>query len=507
MDKYVDVVVVGAGNGGLVAAATTARAGLKTLLIEKHNIPGGCATSFVRGRFEFEPSLHELCNVGDAENPGTIYKIFEGLGAKVDWRYDPACYRAVVRGKDGYDVKLPIGIEQFCDAMEKAVPGCRDSVHEMFVLKEKCDAATDYIYSKQGKPNPIVMLLKHADFMRCACHSVEDVENALGMPEKAKNIFNTYWGYLGVPTDELNCMHFINMIYSYVDKKPAMPAKRSHELSLSLCKQIYDAGGEIWYNSACEKMLYDDSGRCIGIVANGTNIYAKQVVSNAIPNAVINMSDPKKIPEHSVKLANARKFGISVATIYLGLDCSIEELGLKDYTTFIMKDPNPRKQWDTRNDMSLYIVNSLNLVVPDCTPEGTCSLFFTVPVQGSDLPKDMKPQDYKKYKNDLAKKFIEDYEQFSGLKIQEHIEEISVATPVTFARYLGTPDGTIYGYNLSGWDSILFRIQADAANKDNTIPGLQFCGGHGTHGDGYSSAYLSGSNTANKVIKLVKEGK
>ena len=46
--KY-GVIVIGAGNGGLAAAATTAKAGLKTLLLERHNIPGGSASSFVRG--------------------------------------------------------------------------------------------------------------------------------------------------------------------------------------------------------------------------------------------------------------------------------------------------------------------------------------------------------------------------------------------------------------------------------------------------------------------------
>ena len=34
MDKMYDVIVVGAGNGGLTAAATTASEGLKTLLLE-----------------------------------------------------------------------------------------------------------------------------------------------------------------------------------------------------------------------------------------------------------------------------------------------------------------------------------------------------------------------------------------------------------------------------------------------------------------------------------------
>ena len=63
MKKY-DVIVIGAGNGGLAAAATCAKEGLSTLLLERHNIPGGSASSFVRGRFEFEPSLHELAGVG-----------------------------------------------------------------------------------------------------------------------------------------------------------------------------------------------------------------------------------------------------------------------------------------------------------------------------------------------------------------------------------------------------------------------------------------------------------
>ena len=59
METY-DVVVIGAGNGGLTAAATLAKAGLDVLLLERHNIPGGAATSFCRGRFEFEVALHQL---------------------------------------------------------------------------------------------------------------------------------------------------------------------------------------------------------------------------------------------------------------------------------------------------------------------------------------------------------------------------------------------------------------------------------------------------------------
>ena len=47
-----DAVIIGAGNGGLVAAAQLAIKGKKVLLLEQHNIIGGFSTSFVRGRFE-----------------------------------------------------------------------------------------------------------------------------------------------------------------------------------------------------------------------------------------------------------------------------------------------------------------------------------------------------------------------------------------------------------------------------------------------------------------------
>ncbi|MBU3918241.1 NAD(P)-binding protein, partial [bacterium] len=75
-----DVIVIGAGNGGLTSAATLAQKGVKVLVLEQHNIPGGCATSFCRGRFEFEVALHQLSGLGTAKKPGPL----RGLLTKLD---------------------------------------------------------------------------------------------------------------------------------------------------------------------------------------------------------------------------------------------------------------------------------------------------------------------------------------------------------------------------------------------------------------------------------------
>lgn len=509
MKKEYDVIVVGAGNGGLVSASLCAKKGLKTLLLEKHNIPGGCATSFRRGRFEFEPSLHELCSLGTKEKPDNIMKIFNACGAEVDWRYEKDCFRVILKGENGYDVTLPADREKFLDAMEKAVPGCRDSVKKLFIL---ADTITEALDSMEGKdvPNILQLLTKYSDFIKAGCHSTEEIMNACGIPQKAQDIINTYWGYLGVPTDDLNAMHFISMVDSYVSSLPALPAKRSHEMSLALCKTIYDNGGEIWYNSEVTdfitEKLEDGSIKVLGVKVGDKELYAKEVISNVIPHNVFNMLQ-ERAPEKDRKLANSRELGMSMVVIYLGLDCPKEVVKMSDYTLFIISDSNPRVQYNKGAD-GFYIVNNLNVAVPDCSEEGTCEVTFTMPLFDKDFPKDLKVEDYKKWKNDFALKYIKDYEKLMNVDLQSHIEEISIATPVTFARYLNTPQGEIYGYQNLGWDNVLLRSVFNNIGLDNSIKGLTFVGGHAQMGDGYSSAYTTGNAAADKVTKkLLGEAK
>src|SRR5512135_2942660 len=96
-----EAVVIGAGNGGLTAALTLARKGRKVLLLERHNIPGGCATSFVRGRFEFEVALHQLSGMGTEQRPGPLQGVLGELGIleKVEFVPMENLYRFVVPGE------------------------------------------------------------------------------------------------------------------------------------------------------------------------------------------------------------------------------------------------------------------------------------------------------------------------------------------------------------------------------------------------------------------------
>ena len=113
---------------------------------------------------------------------------------------------------------------------------------------------------------------------------------------------------------------------------------------------------------------------------------------------------------------------------------------------------------------------------------------------------------YFKIKDRIARECVERYEEVTGCNIQSHIQEIVVASPMTWARYLGTPRGNVYGYYPRTWDGMFPRVQS-GHDVDYTIKGLRFVGGHGTQMDGYSQAYLSGAEQARYMLLDMKEDK
>ena len=167
MPKY-DAVVIGAGNGGLAAACRMAKAGKKTLLIERHNMPGGCASSFRRGRFEFETALHEICEWGTKENPGGCRRICDEFGLDIPWHMVPDNFRVITTASDGrmhIDATLPCTVKEFVNEMERLVPGCRKSIQDLFDLGTEFHAAGDYSLSVAGKTDPKYMQEHFPNFL------------------------------------------------------------------------------------------------------------------------------------------------------------------------------------------------------------------------------------------------------------------------------------------------------------------------------------------------------
>ena len=505
MKKY-DAVVIGAGNGGLTAAVRLLQGGARVLLVEKHNIPGGFATSFRRGRFEFEASLHELNDFGTADNAGDVRELFDQLGVtdKIEWMQIPEAYRVISRAEK-LDATLPFGVKAFIDKVEEYVPGSRASVTKFFDLAEEVRLAQAYSSSVNGKTDSKIMVGQYGNFVRSGSYSVNEVLKALKMPKKAQDILNAYWCYLGAHCDDLSFVHYASMVNRYMKRGASMPKMRSHEISLAFVERIRELGGDVLFNTEAVKILTDEGdGGVSGVILDvGTQIQTRHVVANCAPHVVFGrMMD--KVPEAEVRATNARKFAGRGFTMFLGLNKSADELGVENHNYFLYDTMDTVAQYEnmrTIKDNNVQATVCLNRAYPDCSPKGTCMMYFTTLYMSDDWG-NVKAEDYYKTKNYVANKMIDRFEQDTGAKIRDSIEEISIATPMTYARYCGHPEGVIYGYESQYWDGLMPRLLMMA--EDHKVRGLRFAGGYSMRLSGYSSAYFSGEIVGRQTVGDIK---
>lgn len=505
MKKY-DVVVIGAGNGGLAAACTVALAKKKVLLCEKHNIPGGFATSFVRGRFEFEASLHELNSIGTPNNLGSCGRLFKELGIfdKIKFHQISNCYR-LISLKEGIDFTMPIGEENIIKACKDLCPDAEKYTREFLNLAKNAAEAMTYLGVCHGKPDMEVMKNKYAGYLMTASYSVNEVYDALKLPQILRDVFAGYWSYLGTDFNNVSFVHYANMIYKYFTMGAVAPSLRSHEMSLALANRIHELGGDIYFNTEVTNILTDENGAVKAVrLKNGEEILTRHVIADCSPHSVYGkMLD--KVPEKALKLTNFRKFSGRGFTIFLGLNKSPEELGIKDHSYFIYGSSNCVDTYHAMASLEHTAGQAtvcLNHVVPDASPKGTTILYMTT-LFTSDCWKDVKAEDYYKMKNKIAKRFIKQFEDALHINLHSHIEEIAIATPITYARYCLQPQGTIYGYLLQYNDNIMARSQM--VNDDAIVPGLRIGGGYGERSLGFSSSYVSGANEAKRTLKDIEK--
>jgi len=502
-----DVIVVGAGLGGLSSTLKLSHEGASVLLLERHNMTGGCATSFVRGRYEFEASLHELCECGDGKDGrtyGGVRKFFDSVGLYPEYVMVPEAFR-VSMSKLGLDFKMPFGIENAIAAIDAADPGSGPKVREYFRLLQEVYEALLYINECDGSPDPKVMTTKYSSFLRTASYSVYEINEYFKFSEITRHIMNTYYGYVTRSLKDLSFTVWALMIYLYINDGAHIINSTSHALAVDMERRARELGAQVETNVEVSRLIVENGAVCGVVTADGDEIRAKRVLCNLSPNLVYTrMMDKKDVPLQALKLTGARRLGASIFSAYLGLNALPEDIGIDTYEYFITEDMDVERVYEMSKKWQVTTKTSAtcpDIAIPGLTGPDRCQLNFTCLYAPDAMLGHLDPKTYLQNKEAFVSKLIDIYEKTTGARIREHIEEIAIATPATFVRYENTPKGNIYGYQLSPVDGIVPRTLA--IQEEQYMPGLDFVGGYGRRAHGFSCSIINGYDTACDSLKKI----
>lgn len=501
MPRKYDVIVIGAGLGGLSAATMLARNGLSVLLLERHNIPGGYATSFVRGRYEFEVALHELSGIGPPERRGGLYRYLEYLGVadKIDFFILPNLYRSVF---PDLDITLPAGDQEFKAKLIDKFPHQADGINRF--MKRIFDLGRDYskIVKKGGKINPIKIPFQHPHFFRYLPTTWGQVLNRDISDPKLRGILSQYWGYVGMPPSKISFLYFAMTLASYIRRGPAFPKGRSQALSNAFMDTFEELGGDAHFNCGVKRIL-TENGRVSGVITErDEDFQADWIISNTDPITTCReMIGVDKIPPAFFQRLQSSEVAASTVNVYMGVAQSHNKLGLSEHEIFINADYDFERHYQAMKTLETppaMAVTCYNVVYPDISPPGTTIVVLTSLAFGEPWY-DVNPSFYVETKNRIADSMIQMAEKIAP-DLRKYAEVVEVSTPITNMRYAGTLGGSIYGFNQPPRDNMVWRI-----GTKGPIPGLYFAGAWVQPGGGFEPSIMSGQIAGGAVIRQLKK--
>lgn len=507
MAKY-DAIVIGAGNGGLASAATLTVNHKKVAVFEKHNIPGGCGTSFRRGRFEFEVALHQLNGMNTKENAGPTRKLFRkwGIEDAIEWIPIETLYK--INLPSGRGVALPADKQKACDLLCKEFPEEQDAIRRYFDTVWKFNEEMAEFLGKSAaspaNPSELKKFITKTGFpkiyktlARYAVRSTQDVLDEFFKSTELQLCLSAYWCFMGMPPERFPFTILARCMYLYTIDMPYYVRGGSQVMSQALMDMIRRNGSDVFLNCGVKRIILEN-GRAVGVEDENGNIYhADKIISNVSPTLTYaGLLKDEEVPKECRQYFKSYTTGISALTCFIGLDCPPEEIGFTDSFNLIYDslDANKdfRNAYFTNTKVDPIVATCYTIDDPCVSPPGT-SVITAGSLKYGEAWEKLSPEEYHKKKYEAADEIVRRLEtRFPGLR--SHIEEMEIATPLTHMRYLGHPGGAIYGYEQDLKSSVFFFPQ------DEFIPGLTFASGW-VNTCGFGPNYEYGDKIAMKILK------
>jgi all-trans-retinol 13,14-reductase len=324
--KDLPVVVIGAGLGGLCCGALLAKQGFPVTVVEKHNIPGGYATTFDRagGKFTFDVSLHRMAVSRDTR------RLLKELGVfdKIELVKIPNTARVIT---PNHDIRMSTDLRQKVNGLLERFPHEKEGIENCLAEMQAVVDELELLKVNGGGKNfpyqyPKLWKIKDKTIAAFVDEYIKETD--------LKESLTNNWQPFGLPPSKLSAFMYITANASG-ENDPYYIKRRSQDLSYALAESVEESGGQILYENMIEKILIKNKAVSGVVTSQGEHLPAKIVISNA--NAITtlkNLLPSKTLPPEYMNRINSYRTSISTFVIWLGLNREIQE-NIKDSLIFI----------------------------------------------------------------------------------------------------------------------------------------------------------------------------
>lgn len=487
--KNKKIVVIGAGFGGLAAAALLAKDGHEVTIIEKNEMVGGRARIWREAGFSFDmgpswylmPDAFETYFANFGKKPEELYKLI---------RLDPS-YRIFFGPGDKLDISSDL--QKNIELFESLEPGSGEKLIE-YLEQAK------YQYDVSMKQFLYKNFTSIFDFFNKRMltegrklHVFENLDaftKRFFKSERLRKILQYSMVFLGGAPSNTPALY---SVINHADFNLGVwyPEGGFNAVAVAMQKLAESYGAKFIFNNPVTKINVVD-GVAKSVSTEQGEFETDVVVGNGDYHFIETNLLPKESQSYSKRYWNNRTVAPSAFIIYLGLN---KELGSLSHHNLVLshdwtKHFNAIFDNPSWPDEPSYYVCAPAKTDSTVAPAGKENLFVLVPI-ASGLPE--TPE----FREEFAQKIISHFEKEIGESITPHIEVKRIFTGEDFAKDYNAFKGTALGLSHTLFQTAMLRPRM----KSKKVKNLYYSGQFTQPGIGVPMTLISGQLTRDNITK------
>lgn len=427
------IVIIGAGIAGLSAGCYAQMNDYSSEIYEMHNIPGGVCTTWKRGDYLFDHCLHWVLG---SNKTSSLYPIFLELGVADYVRFYFTERFRRIEGKNKSLIAYT-NIDKFEKELLNKFPEENKYIRRMtrqvrFYTRFKPPLDSDF--GNFNFMDILKMLPYIPSFIRLTRTTIEKYLMTFKDSELRDLLFQMF------PVKSMPALMVVIPLAYFHNKEGGYPMGGSLNFAKAIENRYIKLGGKIKYNQKIKKII-TSGNKATAIQTDKGDIVEADIIISACDGrtTLFDMLNGRFLTSQIKKMYENPSLWPPIISISLGVNRDLS--GEVELNSFKLEKPL------LIGSREVYWLNYIHYCQdPAFAPVGKSVIKIQIESDYNywkEIYND--PEKYRAEKQKVLSTYLDELEKkLPGIK--EQIEEIDIATPVTWERYTGNWQGSYQGW-------------------------------------------------------------